>query len=258
MTPVRRLLEMMADPGPQATGPATRGLQSLASEYLCHHHIGEMLDLYRVNCVFDVGANVGQFAGELRELGYTGRIVSFEPASAAFAQLSRAAAGDPDWQVHQLALGREERAGFIHTGWDTMNSLLAPSDYGRGRYERFTETRTEAVRVRRLADVIDEALAGVDEPRPFLKMDTQGYDLEVFKGAGDRTGDFVGLVSEVALLPLYEGCPPMSEAVAEYQAAGFEVTGLYSVSRESTTGRVVEFDCVMMRARAAPEPGWGD
>ncbi|MEU6139554.1 FkbM family methyltransferase [Streptomyces sp. NPDC047081] len=229
-----------------------RGLQSLASEYLCHHHVGEMLDLYGVNCVFDVGANTGQFGRELRRLGYTGRIVSFEPTSAAFGQLSEAAADDREWHVHRLALGRENTLASIHTGWDTMNSLRPPSDYGRVRYERFTDTRTEEVPVRRLDAVMDEALAGIEDPRPFLKMDTQGYDLEVFTGAGDRIWDFVGLVSEVALLRLYEGSPRMSEAVARYEAAEFEITGIYSVSRDPATGRVVEFDCVMMRAKAAP------
>ncbi|MET9911100.1 FkbM family methyltransferase [Streptomyces sp. NPDC006476] len=248
-----RLRDLLPESGVRAgaTDETGRDLQSLASEFLCHQHVGEMLDLYDVNCVFDVGANTGQYGRELRELGYTGRIVSFEPASAAFERLADAAAGDPEWRVHRLALGREERVTAIHTGWDTMNSLLPPSDYGRGRYERFTETRTEEVRVRRLADVMDEALDGIDDPRPFLKMDTQGYDLEVFTGAGDRIGEFVGLLSEVALLRLYEGSPRMDEAVAAYEAAGFETTGLYSVSRDPATGRVVEFDCVMMRAKRA-------
>jgi hypothetical protein len=76
----------------------------------------------------------------------------------------------------------------------------------------------------------------------------------VFAGAGDRIADFVGLQSEVAVLRLYEGSPPMSEAIAAYEAGGFGITGMYPVTREATTGRVIEFDCVMMRADAAPTP----
>jgi FkbM family methyltransferase len=238
----------------QADGDERR-LQLAAAEYLCTQHVVAMLDFYGVNCVFDVGANAGQYARRLRGFGYLGRIVSFEPTADAFERLSKAAADDPDWRVHHLGLGREDTVSSIHTGWNTMNSLLPPSDYGRGRYQRFTKTRTEEIRIRRLDDVMDEALEGIDEPRPFLKMDTQGYDLEVFAGAGERIADFVGLQSEVAVLRLYEGSPRMSDAVATYEESGFEITGMYPVTREAGTGRVVEFDCVMVRAKAAPEAG---
>ncbi|MFF9060724.1 FkbM family methyltransferase [Streptomyces sp. NPDC101213] len=229
-----------------------RGLQLAAAEYLCAQHVTAMLALYDANCVFDVGANSGQYARRLRRLGYTGRIVSFEPTSKAFAELEKAAAQDPDWHVHRCGLGRTETTAEIHTGWKTMNSLLGPSDYGKDRYSRFHTSDTEEIRVRRLDAVMDEALDGLADPRPYLKMDTQGYDLEVFAGAGKRVGEFVGMQSEVAVLRLYEGSPGMGEAVATYEAAGFGITGMYPVTREAATGRVIEFDCVLMRADAAP------
>jgi FkbM family methyltransferase len=234
-------------------GADERTLQLAAAEYLCTQHVTAMLDLYGVNCVFDVGANAGQYARRLRRLGYTGRIVSFEPTADAYDRLRKAAENDTDWHVHHLGLGRDDTVTTIHTGWNTMNSLLPPSDYGRDRYQRFAKSRTEEIRIRRLDDVMEEALDGIPEPRPFLKMDTQGYDLEVFAGAGERIADFVGLQSEVAMLRLYEGSPRMSESLAAYEDSGFEVTGMYPVTREAGTGRVVEFDCVMMRAKAAPE-----
>ncbi|KUO17419.1 FkbM family methyltransferase [Streptomyces dysideae] len=232
-----------------------RKLQLAAAEYLCAQHVAAMLGLYGVNCVFDVGANTGQYAKRLRRLGYTGRIVSFEPTADAYARLSKAAEHDQDWHVHHLGLGREDTVSTIHTGWNTMNSLLPPSDYGRDRYQRFAETSTEEIEIRRLDGVMEKALDGIAEPRPFLKMDTQGYDLEVFAGAGERAGDFLGLQSEVAMLRLYEGSPRMSEAVATYEESGFEITGMYPVTRQAATGRVVEFDCVMTRAKAAPQTG---
>ncbi|GGW75071.1 MULTISPECIES: FkbM family methyltransferase [Streptomyces] len=237
-----------------AAGQDERKLQLAAAEYLCTQHVAAMLALYEANCVFDVGANNGQYARRLRRLGYTGRIVSFEPTSETFAKLEKAAERDPDWHVYQCGLGREETTAEIHTGWKTMNSLLGPSDYGKDRYSRFHTSDTEEIRIRRLDEVMDEALDGLADPRPYLKMDTQGYDLEVFAGAGKRVEEFVGMQSEVAVLRLYEGSPGMGEAVATYEAAGFGITGMYPVTREATTGRVIEFDCVLMRADAAPTP----
>ncbi|MBA2810738.1 FkbM family methyltransferase [Streptomyces sp. KM273126] len=233
-------------------GADERRFQLAAGAYLCAQHVAGMLAAYGVNCVFDVGANAGQYAKRLRRFGYTGRIVSFEPTADAFARLERAAQDDPEWRVHHFALGREETSRSIHTGWNSMNSLLPPSDYGRGRYKRFAKTQTEEIGIRRLDAVIEQSLEGIADPRPYLKMDTQGYDLEVFAGAGERIADFVGLQSEVAALRLYEGSPEMGEAIAAYEAGGFGITGMYPVTREESTGRVVEFDCVMMRADAAP------
>lgn len=230
-----------------------RSLQLAAATYLCTHHVAGLLEQYEVNCVFDVGANAGQYGKRLRSLGYTGRIVSFEPTTDAFAKLQRAAEHDPDWWVYPFGLGREEAVQSIHMDWNSMNSLLPPSDYGRDRYQRFAKTRTEEIEIRRLDGVMDKALAGMTDPRPYLKMDTQGYDLEVFAGAGDRIKDFVGMQSEVALLQLYEGSPRMGEAITTYEDSGFEITGMYPVTREAATGRVVEFDCVMMRAASLPE-----
>ncbi|MER5213834.1 FkbM family methyltransferase [Streptomyces sp. NPDC002838] len=235
-----------------AAGTDERKLQLAAAEYLCHQHVAAMLDFYGVNCVFDVGANTGQYAKRLRRLGYKGRIVSFEPTAETFARLAKAAEKDPEWRVYQLGLGSEDTVSSIHVGWKTMNSLLPPSEYGRDRYQRFATTRTEEIQIRRLDGVMEKALDGIDDPRPFLKMDTQGYDLEVFAGAGERIADFVGMQSEVAVLRLYEGSPEMNDAIATYEKSGFGITGMYPVTREAATGRVVEFDCVLMRAGAAP------
>jgi hypothetical protein len=127
---------------------------------------------------------------------------------------------------------------------------LPPSEYGGQRYQSLTGATVETVRVVRLDEVLDEVLAHVPTPRPYLKLDTQGFDLEVFAGLGERTKDFVAMQSEVALLRIYEGMPRLPESLAIYEAAGFEIAGMYLVTRERKTARVLEFDCVLVRADA--------
>jgi FkbM family methyltransferase len=215
--------------------------------YLVHQHVVTILRLYRINCVIDVGANHGQYARRLRRAGYRGRIVSFEPVAETFTRLEASAARDPRWTVHRCALGREESVVTMHVVPGTLSSVLTPTDFGYDRYQQLRHATTEDVPVRRLDALLDELTAGIDEPRLFLKLDTQGFDLEVFGGLGDRAQEFSGLQSEVAVMQIYEGMPMMPEAIAAYEAAGFEITALYPVSRQSRTGRVVEFDCVMVR-----------
>jgi FkbM family methyltransferase len=217
------------------------------ARYLAHGHVAALLDMYGVNCVLDVGANRGQYALELRDAGYRGHVASFEPVPEAFAELERAAARDPAWTAYPWALGREEGRMPMNVVADTLSSLLPATSFGERRHPRLRKPRTIDVQVRRLGAILDKVLAPVADPRPYLKLDTQGYDLEVFAGLGERAADFVGMQSEVALLQIYEGMPRMPEALAAYEAAGFEITALHPVSRDMRTARVLEFDCVMVR-----------
>ena len=218
------------------------------ASYLAHGHVAALLDLYGINCVLDVGANRGQYALQLRDAGYRGHVASFEPVPEAFAELERAATRDPAWMTYPWALGREEGHVPMNVVADTLSSLLPATSFGARRHPRLRKPATVDVPVRRLDAVLDEVLAPVADPRPYLKLDTQGYDLEVFAGLGERVADFMGMQSEVALLQIYEGMPRMPEALAAYEAAGFEITALYPVSRDMRTARVLEFDCVMVRA----------
>ena len=219
-------------------------------EYLERTQIPTLLEMYGVNCVIDVGAHAGQYGQRLRAGGYTGRIVSFEPTPEGFAQLERAAARDPRWRVHRFALGREDGTTTMHVVPGTLSSILPPTKFGAGRYPKLQEPEQVEVEVRRLDGMLDELFEGLKRPRPYLKLDTQGFDLDVFAGAGERIAEFVGMQSEVALMEIYKGMPRMPEALAAYEAAGFEIAALYPVSRQTRTARVLEYDCVMVRASA--------
>ena len=204
------------------------------------------------DCVLDVGANVGQFGKSLRDAGYDGRIVSFEPLPHLAERLDEHADRDPNWHVMRYALGDEDTEAemTVVAGRGSTSSLLPVSEFGASWSSRLSGVDTQSVPVRRLDGVLDEALAGLDEPRVFLKMDTQGYDLRTFAGAGDRIADIVGLQSEIAALPIYDHAPLMHEALATYTAAGFDPTGIFPVSRDKGTPRIIEFDVVMVRPEA--------
>ena len=206
-----------------------------------------LFDMYGVNCVIDVGAHEGEYAQRLRAGGYDGRIVSFEPVPRAFEALARAAEGDAGWSVHQLALGREDGTTTMNVVPGTLSSLRDPTEFGARRYRRLQDPEPVEVQVRRLDGMLDELLDGLGGARPYLKLDTQGFDLDVFAGAGERIGEFAGMQSELALMQVYEGMPRLPEALPIYEAAGFDVAAMYPVSRQGKTARVLEFDCVMVR-----------
>jgi FkbM family methyltransferase len=229
-------------------------VQNQLGRYLCDEYIPYVLDRLAINCVLDVGANIGQYGTKLRESGYRGRIVSFEPLARYVAELEKTAAEDPDWLVRPCALGSEDGTAEINFVAGTISSLLPASEFGKDWSDGLRDSRPETIQVRRLDALFDEVTAGIDEPRVYLKMDTQGFDLETFRGAGSRIDDVVGLQSEVSWVPLYEGMPRFPEQLAAYEGAGFAVSGIYPVSRHGQTLRLVESDMVMVRPGAVLPP----
>jgi len=230
-------------------------IQKDLSRYLAQEQVAWLLRELDVNVVLDVGANVGQYARELRGSGYRGRIVSFEPVSALAAELRKAAADDPDWLVYDCALGDEETTTEINVARGAsrpalVSSLLPSSNFGKEWSEKLRDMDRETIAVRRLESVFDDAVSGIENPRVFLKMDTQGYDVRAFRGAGDAIDQVVGLQSEVSCVPIYEGMPHLTEQLAVYEDAGFAPAGMFQVSRHRASMRIIEFDLMMVRAQA--------
>ncbi|MEJ7925207.1 FkbM family methyltransferase [Sphingobium sp. AN641] len=166
------------------------------------------LAAFEVDCLFDVGANKGQYAMTLRrEVGFTGTILSFEPNPDIFLVLSRRAASDASWHVFNMALSDfDGTAKFNIMAADQFSSLEMPAD---GQDAIFT-TRNIVTNVvetdcRRLASLLPELQAAHGFSRPFLKMDTQGHDLAVCEGAGDALVQMTGIQTELAVRPIYDG-----------------------------------------------------
>jgi len=227
-------------------------LQGALGRFLGDEHISWILRELAIDCVLDVGANIGQYGRRLRDGGYQGRIVSFEPLPHAAERLRETAASDHDWLVMECALGDSEGTAemTVVEGTGTTSSLLEASEFGKKWSSQLEGIGRQQVPIRRLDQVFDEATSGLGSPRIYLKLDTQGYDLQAFAGAGERIGDVIGMQSEVSNVPIYEGMPRLPEQITTYEAAGFEITGMFPVTRDRETLRVIEFDAVMVRPDA--------
>ena len=214
-------------------------------------HLKSVFATLKINCVIDVGANVGEYGLMLRRIGYQGRIISFEPVHEIFEKLKQTAAGDDAWTTLNIACGSSEEERSINIfSLGVLNSLLPPSPQ-MSSIDAVGVERTETVSVRRLDSLFDEAIYGLDEPRVFLKTDAQGYDLEVIRGAGERVREVLGLQSEIALQPLYLGVPDYLEFLEECRKLGFEPTGFFPIFHCPTSKQMVELDAVLTRRQPA-------
>ena len=127
---------------------------------------------------------------------------------------------------------------------DMFSSFLAP-DHGENRQlaAHNTVARKELVPLRTLDGVIEELRAETAFRTFYLKMDTQGYDMNVLRGAERSLADVIALQTEVPVRRIYREMPSYEEVVERLGALGFDVSGMFCVTRDEHL-RVVEFDCV--------------
>jgi FkbM family methyltransferase len=212
-------------------------------------HLAAVFDLVRPDCVLDVGANVGQFRDLARGAGYEGPIVSFEPCRRPFEELQRRSADDEQWRVQQLALGQcDGRRRMLVAASSLFSSFREPSAYSLRRTpEESTVVAEEEVATRRLDSWWAEEADGAYGERIFLKVDTQGCDLDVVRGAAGILERVTGLQVEGSFRHLYEGVPDCLDTLAFLRQAGFAPTGIFPVIRDSML-RLIEVDCLMVRA----------
>jgi len=215
-------------------------------------HLWMVFTHFHINAVIDVGARRGEYGTWLRRNGYEGWIFSFEPVGKSFAALSRRAAQDERWIVRQVALGRETGTADINVMEKTnFSSFLTPSAYAAETFgSESAITATEAVEMNTLDGVINELLVDIADPHIYLKLDTQGWDLEVLRGATRCLPSIDALQTELAAQPVYEGMPSMRESLDYLDASGFDVSGFFPVNLDRML-RAVEFDCVAVRRPVA-------
>jgi FkbM family methyltransferase len=212
-------------------------------------HLRKLFALLGVDCVFDVGANEGQYAEQLRAFGYRGPIVSFEPIPSAAAVLRRRAARDDCWFIEEMALDEVAGTAAFHImRGSQFSSLKLPNDR-ESRVFADENTIVESIEVATatLAEYLPKYRRQLGFTRPFLKMDTQGNDLAVARGAMDRLGEFVGLQTELAIKRLYEDQPTYREAIEYYMSRGFEISA-FIPNNNGQFPSLIEIDCLMLNA----------
>lgn len=208
----------------------------------------QLLGLHAITAVIDIGANEGQYALSLREAGYNGRIVSVEPGADAHDKLHAAAAEDPNWTAApRMALGETAGSAPLHlSNRSDMNSLKPMAAVTTEAFPKAVAAGTDMVTVARLDGIFDD-LVGAAARRVFVKIDTQGFEAEILRGATAVLDRIAGFQLELSLLPLYEGEATHLTVLNQLDALGFELHLVLSGNFSRRLGRQLQFDGVFFR-----------
>lgn len=187
----------------------------LGHDIVCYRPFLELLEKWGMKSVFDVGANEGQFAEELRHSGFKGQIYSFEPTKIAFAKLTARCACDHLWNAEQIGLGNFNEAREIAIAENSqLTSILSP-------IRTHPIAGSETIQLQRLEDWL--ASRTVHLPATCLKLDVQGYEKEILLGAGELISSFGAIIVELAICPSYQTQPYAEDLIAFLRTRGFDL-----------------------------------
>jgi len=208
-----------------------------------------LFNTYQIETVLDVGANLGQFAEELREdIRYSGRIFSFEPLRAAYSILDAKAQRDPLWKTFNFALGNAEENRTINIAKNSQSSSLLgmlPSHLQSAPESQYVGKET--VSVRKL-DSLFHAICS-DSKNVYLKIDTQGYESFVLEGASNSLPRISTIQLELSLIPLYEGQVLFRGLFDTLANAGYVLAAI-EPGFTASTGELLQLDGIFHRYRS--------
>lgn len=209
--------------------------------------IAAALHKFEIDLILDVGANKGQFSAEIRQCGYSGRIVSFEPLSQAHGELMQSSMGDPMWDAYpRCALGDHNGEVEINIAGNSQSSSILPMlESHRSAAPESAYQGKENVPIRTLDAIAGQYLKNAHAP--FLKIDTQGFEWQVLDGARVTLPHIKGILVELSLVPLYEGQHLWREIIDRFEAEGFTLWAFKPVFSDLSQGRTLQVDGIFFR-----------
>ncbi|WP_337042632.1 FkbM family methyltransferase [Emticicia sp. 17c] len=209
--------------------------------------IKHLLESHQIDLLLDVGGFVGTYGEEAREMGYKGELISFEPIKASFDKLKSKADKDPKWSCQNIGFGTKSEALTINIAGNFASSSLL------GMHKNHTDLApdtayqaTETIQIRRLDEVITPEIAQKYQSI-YLKIDVQGYELNVLAGATALLPYIQVVQAEISFVPLYEQGPLYHEVISKLDSLGFELFTILPELKDPKNGRLMQGEGIFVR-----------
>lgn len=205
------------------------------------------MEAHNIDMIIDVGANDGGYGRMLRNGGYLGQILSFEPLSDTHKKLQQAAADDSNWHIaERQAIGSHDGEIKINLAGNTTSSSILPMNSAHVEAAPHSKyIGSELVPIRRLDSIEHKCIE--NSKAILLKIDTQGYEIEVLRGAENTLKRVVGAQIELSLTPLYTGQALYRNIIDHMSAHGFSLWGVLPGFTDPVSGRMLQMDGVFYK-----------
>jgi FkbM family methyltransferase len=201
----------------------------------------KLFEHYHIDLVFDIGANKGQYATGIMDAGYQYTIVSFEPLSSVHSIIEKESKKYSNWTVApRCAIGSKKEEIEINISANSVSSTLL--NMLDSHIEGAPESKIigkEKVQVYPLDEIATNYIGS--SKNIFLKIDVQGFEQEVLKGAQSMLAKAKGVEMEISLVPLYENQTWLLPQILEYMdQKDFVLTSIVPAFTDNKTGKVLQ------------------
>lgn len=235
--------------------PYRRALLKGVGAAIEHTHILAFLGTQKISTVIDIGANVGQFSLVARFLFCNATIYAFEPIGSAAVKFQSIFGSDPKVHFFQTAIGTTPAELEMHVSKSVDSSSLLP--IGRKQSEIFSGTEESHLEMVNVAP-LDVLLDGVElADQVLLKIDVQGYELEVLRGCENLLNRFMAVYVECSFEELYEGQALAYEVIDWIHQRGFYLARIGSMTYDKQ-GMSVQSDFLFLRRENQPNKNFAD
>jgi len=223
-------------------GYQIKSIQQLPSENL----LG-ITKRYDIRTILDAGANEGQFALWSRKFFPKASIYSFEPVESTFKKLQLIAKDSHRWDVFQVALSDtcEDRQIFHHINHPSSSSLHESTAEELTFFPETQEKSLEHVSCITLDHWLNKFNSLIKEDI-LLKLDVQGHETCVLKGAKDVLAMTSVVITEVIVGSLYREQARFVDIVHLLSESGFQFQGVLEHGFDQT-GSVISLDAVFIK-----------
>ncbi|MEE9326120.1 MAG: FkbM family methyltransferase [Cocleimonas sp.] len=207
----------------------------------------KLIETYDINLVLDVGANIGQYVKEMRsDIHYSKEIISFEPLKKEFEILNSKAAIDDKWLAYNWALGDSDEKSEINiAGNSYSSSLLSMLDSHENSAPESKYVGKETIEVRTLDKLMEEL--SITAKNIYLKIDTQGFESRVIKGAEQSLELINTLQLEMSLVQLYEDELSFQDMYSLLLSKGYTLVAIEPGFSDAQTGQLLQVDGIFHR-----------
>jgi FkbM family methyltransferase len=174
---------------------------------------------FNFDAIIDVGAATGEYSKAAHYIFPAAKIYAFEPIPDSFKKLESTASTVANMKCFNLALSDEDGEEEFHLNEFSYSSSLLQMTTTHKEIFPFTKNET-TVKVK--TSKLDTMLNAIGQGRTFLKMDVQGAELRVLKGATNLLKEIDVIQVEVSFMSFYKGQPTAEDLIVFLKSIGFE------------------------------------
>jgi FkbM family methyltransferase len=201
---------------------------------------------YGINTLLDVGANKGDYVSDLRKNGFNGNAISFEPLSDTYQFLCKRAKMDTKWETVNIALGNKDEESVINISGNIHSSSILKMlpDHLKSSPES-AYVGKEKIQIKKL----DSIFGTYCQPKDivFMKIDTQGFEMQVLEGAKNSLNCITGIQIEMSIKPLYEGAVLFGDIINHLNREGYVLMGIENGFSDPLSGQLLQMDGIFIR-----------